>query len=50
MIEFIGVSFWFSEEETLIEKKDEVLHNVELVIPKGEFVVLLGRNGSGKSA
>jgi energy-coupling factor transport system ATP-binding protein len=49
VIEFNGVSFWFSEEETLIEKKDEVLHNVELVIPKGEFVVLLGRNGSGKS-
>lgn len=49
MIEFKDVSFWFSEDETLIEKKDEVLSHIDLTIPKGEFVVLLGRNGSGKS-
>ncbi|HSV32168.1 MAG TPA: energy-coupling factor transporter ATPase [Atribacteraceae bacterium] len=49
MIEFKQVSFWYSQEEALVDRDYEVLHEVTLTIQKGEFVVLLGRNGSGKS-
>ncbi|MCX6090878.1 MAG: energy-coupling factor transporter ATPase [Candidatus Atribacteria bacterium] len=49
MIEFEQVSYWYSDVESLLEIKDEVLNSVSVVIQKGEFVVLLGRNGSGKS-
>ncbi|MDK2896786.1 MAG: energy-coupling factor transport system ATP-binding protein [Candidatus Atribacteria bacterium] len=49
MIEFKRVSFWYTEEDTLLEKGSEVLQNLNLIFPKGEFVVILGRNGSGKS-
>lgn len=49
MIEFKAVSFWYTEEDTLLEKGSEVLQNLNLTFPKGKFVVILGRNGSGKS-
>ena len=45
-IEFTNVSFGYGEENS---SNCEVLTNFNLTIEKGEFVALLGRNGSGKS-
>lgn len=46
LIEFNNVSFTY-EEET--DEKYLVLKDINLKINKGEFVVILGHNGSGKS-
>jgi energy-coupling factor transport system ATP-binding protein len=45
-IEFTNVSFGYGEGNS---SNCEVLTNFNLTIEKGEFVALLGRNGSGKS-
>ena len=45
MIEFNNVSFSYDEEE----KKVFALKDVSFSVDKGEFVVVLGHNGSGKS-
>jgi subfamily B ATP-binding cassette protein MsbA len=42
-IEFENVSFYYSE------KNSEVLHNVNLTIPKGKTCALVGHSGAGKS-
>jgi subfamily B ATP-binding cassette protein MsbA len=42
-IEFENVSFHYSE------KNNEVLHNVNLTIPKGQTCALVGHSGAGKS-
>jgi subfamily B ATP-binding cassette protein MsbA len=42
-IEFDKVSFYYSE------KNNEVLHNVNLTIPKGKTCALVGHSGAGKS-
>ena len=41
-IRFQGVSFSYEEGK-------EVLHNIELTVPKGKTVALVGQSGSGKS-
>ncbi len=41
-ISFHGVSFSY-------EKGKEILHNIDLTIPKGKTVALVGQSGSGKS-
>lgn len=41
------VAFSYGEEES--EEHKEVLHDVSMTIRKGEFIALLGHNGSGKS-
>lgn len=45
LIEFNNVSFSYDEEES----KVFALKNVSFTVDKGEFVVILGHNGSGKS-
>lgn len=49
MIEFKNVSYKYavSEEENTVEKY--ALKNVDLTVSEGEFLVILGHNGSGKS-
>jgi subfamily B ATP-binding cassette protein MsbA len=42
-IEFDNVSFHYSE------KNSEVLHNIQLTIPKGQTCALVGHSGAGKS-
>ncbi|MDR1887520.1 MAG: ABC transporter ATP-binding protein/permease [Prevotellaceae bacterium] len=42
-IELCNVSFYYSE------KSSEVLHNVQLTIPKGKTCALVGHSGAGKS-
>ena len=42
MIEFKGVSFSYEEGK-------EVLHDIDITIPKGRTVALVGQSGSGKS-
>ena len=41
-IDFKGVSFWYEEGK-------EILHDINLSIPKGKTVALVGQSGSGKS-
>ena len=47
MIECKEVSYIYSEDNTHTGNK--AIDNVSFDIKKGEFVVILGRNGSGKS-
>ncbi|MBE5741693.1 MAG: energy-coupling factor transporter ATPase [Clostridiales bacterium] len=46
-VEFTNVSFGYGDGETSSSR--EVLKDFNLTIEKGEFIALLGRNGSGKS-
>ena len=41
-INFNGVTFWYEEGK-------EILHDIDLTIPKGRTVALVGQSGSGKS-
>ncbi|MBR5836553.1 MAG: ABC transporter ATP-binding protein [Bacteroidales bacterium] len=41
-ISFNGVTFWYEEGK-------EILHDIDLTIPKGKTVALVGQSGSGKS-
>lgn len=48
MIDVKSASFSYDDEET--NQKRIVLDNISLTINKGEFVAILGHNGSGKSS
>ena len=41
-IEFHGISFCYEEGK-------EILHNIDMTIPKGKTIALVGQSGSGKS-
>lgn len=46
LIKFDNVSFSYDDEDTI---KDYAVENISFEVKKGEFVAVLGRNGSGKS-
>ena len=47
MIEFRNVTFSYHSDESTEEKT--ILHALDFSVQPGEFVAILGRNGSGKS-
>lgn len=49
MIKCMNVSFKYISNEEGIDTEKYVLKNVNLEVKKGEFLVVLGHNGSGKS-
>lgn len=49
MIKCMDVSFKYISNEEGIDTEKYVLKNVNLEVKKGEFLVVLGHNGSGKS-
>ena len=49
MIEFKDVSYKYPASEERNEEEKYALNNVSFTIKQGEFVVVLGHNGSGKS-
>lgn len=49
MIKCMDVSFKYISNEEGIDTEKYVLKNVNLEVKKGEFLVILGHNGSGKS-
>lgn len=49
LIKFNNVSFAYSGVDEDDAPKKQVLKNFSLEIPRGEFVAILGHNGSGKS-
>lgn len=46
LIEFRNVSYTYEEEAT---DENTVLRNINLAVDRGEFIAVLGHNGSGKS-
>lgn len=46
LIDFCNVSYSYEDEQT---EENTVIKNINLKIDRGEFVVILGHNGSGKS-
>ena len=46
LIKFDNVSFSYDDEDAI---KDYAVENISFEVKKGEFVAVLGRNGSGKS-
>lgn len=46
LIKFENVSFSYDDEDAI---KDYAVENISFEVKKGEFVAVLGRNGSGKS-
>ena len=49
MIKCMDVSFKYVVNEEGVQKEKYALKNIDLEVKKGEFLVVLGHNGSGKS-
>jgi energy-coupling factor transport system ATP-binding protein len=49
MVKIKNLSFWYGEDNATVCKSAEGLHGINLHIRKGEFVLLCGKSGCGKT-